>query len=148
MHTEKDIPIAVAGYGAGAAARIVGLKLRTVQRWADQGLVPPSLKEAHGKGYRDSFSFTDLVALKTAARLKEKGLSLQAIKRALAFLRQYDSAASLANRCIVSDGADIFEKSGQEVRSLLRKPGQTVFTWVLDLGEIQQEIKRAIREAA
>ncbi len=148
MPTEKEKPIAAEGYGTGTAARVVGIKLRTLQRWADQGLIPPSLKEAHGKGYRDLFSFTDLVAFKTAARLRDMGVSLQAIKKALAYLRQYDSAASLANTYLVSDGADIYEKSGQAMRSLLRKPGQMVFVWTLDLGEIQQEVRAALRKAA
>jgi DNA-binding transcriptional MerR regulator len=148
VQTKKETPIAAEGYLTGTAARVVGMNLRTLQRWADKGFTPPSIREGHGKGGKDLFSFRDLVGIKTAARLRAMGVSLQAIKKALAYLRQQDSAASLASTYLVSDGKDIYEKSGAALRSLLRKPGQMAFVWTLDLGEIEQEVRAALRKAA
>lgn len=148
MQAKKRRPIVSEGYWSGAAARVVGMNVRTLQRWTDRGMIQPSLGKTQGRGHRDLFSFNDLVAIKTAVRLRERGISLQSIQKALAFLRQYDSAANLANTYLVSDGKDIYEKSRGQMRSLLRRPGQMAFVWEIDLGEIQQEVRQALREAA
>lgn len=145
---DKDRPIAAEGYNVGLIAKVVGANIRTLQSWTEKGLVSPSIREGHRHGPKDVYSFSDIVAFRTIVKLREKNVSLQAIKKAVAWLRQYDSTVSLAQVCLVSDGADIYEKKGAAVRSILRNPGQTVFTWVLDLGEVQQEVRRALREAA
>lgn len=119
-----------------------------VQRWANQGLITPSIHRGQGRGDWDLFSFTDLVALKTATRMRQTGVSLQAIKKALLYLQRQDRSANLANTFLVSDGRDIYAKQGDEVRSLLRQPGQLVFAWVIDVGVVQQEVRAALKKIA
>jgi hypothetical protein len=50
----------------------------------------------------------------------------------------------------VCDGrsATAIERERAARRSLLRKPGQMAFVWTLDLGEIEQEVRAALRKAA
>ena len=148
MQNDQDTPIATEGYTSTIAAKVTGLPVIKVQRWTNDGLVTPSIHQGKGRGDWDLFSFADLVALKTAARLRQSGVSLQAIRKALQYLQQHDSSITLANTYLVSDGKDMYEKRGQEMQSLLRKPGQLVFTWVIDLGAIEQEVRQALRKIA
>ncbi len=136
------------GYSTGIAARVSGLNLRTLQRWTDQGVITPSVQQGKGKGSRDIFSFGDLVALRTLGELRAAGLSLQGMKKALAVLRANNPEADLAGYRLVFDGREIYQATGQEYRALLRKPNQLAFVWAVDLGDIQNEVRLALRRAA
>jgi DNA-binding transcriptional MerR regulator len=136
------------GYGVGIAAQVSGIKLRTLQRWADQGFIVPSVQQGKGKGSWDLFSFADLVALRAARRLREQGLSLQALKKAVVALRQLDTSASLAKYALVSDGREVWTQTNGQPIALLRQPGQIGFSWAMDLSLIEKEVRRALRKAA
>jgi DNA-binding transcriptional MerR regulator len=144
----RNIIVGPDGYSTGVAAWVAGLNLRTLQRWTDQGVITPSVQQGQGKGSRDLFSFSDLVALRTFGRLRAMGLSLQAIKKALAVLRANDPGADLAGYSLVSDGREIYQKTGQQMRALVRRPGQLAFVWAIDLGDVQNEVRHALRLVA
>lgn len=144
---QEGSQIAHEGYAIGIAAKVSGLHPRTIERWAKAGLIVPSIAQTTGKGYWNLFSFSDLVALRAAARMRKHNVSLQALRRALAALKAIDASASLANTCLVSDGYDIYSRNGQQVRSLLKKPGQLAFTWVIDLKEVESEVRQMLRAA-
>lgn len=136
------------GYGVGIAAKVAGLNLRTVQRWTDQGVIIPSISQGKGKGSVDVFSFSDVVTLRTLGRLKQAGISLQQIKKALEALEQIRTTRDLHNIHLVSTGADIYLSTGRAVTSLLKQPGQMAFLWIIPLAEVQAEVKEALRKAA
>lgn len=147
MRTTATI-LASEGYTIRTAAKVTGANSRTLQRWVAQGVITPSMHQPVGRGDWAIFSFNDLVAFRTAQRLRANGIPLQRLKKALANLRQADASANLSNTVLVSDGRDIFAKSGAEMRSLLRKPGQVAFVWAIPLAEVEAEIREALRRAA
>ena len=76
-------------FGRKGVVGLTGVSGRQVDYWATTGVVRPSVQSAAGKGTRREYSFKDLVALKVAKRLRDEGISLQKIRKALAFLRKH-----------------------------------------------------------
>ena len=133
-------------FGKKAVIAITGVSARQAEHWATSGVVRPSIPAA-GKGTRRGYSFKDLVALRVAKRLKDEGISLQKIRKALAYLRKNfpDAKEPLGELRFLTDGETIFvlDRDPQKILDTLRG-GQFVFS--LALGEIiaglQGELKK------
>lgn len=133
------------GYPAGQAARLAGIPYRTLDFWARSGFIIPSIVQSTGKGSDRIYSFQDIVALRVAGKLRTAGISLQALRQVLAYLQARDGFESpLAETYLVSDGRDVFEKRGDDVMSVFRRPGQAAFSWVLDLGGVVEEVRKQL----
>jgi len=117
-----------------------------VDYWATTGVVRPSAKSAAGKGTRREYSFKDLVALKMAKRLKDEGISLQKIRKALAFLRKHfpDLTQPLAELRFLTDGETVYVGRDREKIIDTLNQGQFVFSLALGdiIGELQGELKQ------
>jgi tetratricopeptide (TPR) repeat protein len=106
-------------YGFSAAARIVGLSESKLRYWSQSGFVGPSLRRAG----RQVYSFQDLVSVRAAKELVDRGFQpaqirkaleqvrtkLPTVDRPLAKLRVTWDGSSLS---VVEDGVT-FEVSGQ-----------------------------------
>ena len=77
------------GFGARAVLELTGISYRQLDHWARTGLVRSSVKQASGRGSRRVYSFQDLVALRVVGRLREAGVSIQTIRKAVAFLKRH-----------------------------------------------------------
>lgn len=132
-------------FTAGLAARLSGVPYRTVDYWARSNFIGPSVVEAAGKGSDRQYSFRDIVALKVAGRLRQAGISLQSLRRAVQYIQKYEklnfASEVLVGTYLVSDGCEVFAKRGRELISMLRRPGQLVFAWVIDLGGVVKELQ-------
>ena len=135
-------------FGRKAVVDLIGVSGRQVDYWATTGVVRPSVKSAAGKGSRREYSFKDLVALKMAKKLKDEGISLQKIRRALAFLRKHfpDLKQPLAELRFLTDGATVYVGRDREKISDTLNQGQLVFS--LALGEIIQELQGELKQFA
>lgn len=135
----------VAGFGAKVVKDITGVSRMQLQHWDRTGIVRPSVKIGAGKGSRREYSFKDLVQLKVAKRLREEGISLQKIRKALEYLRKNfpDLKAPLAELRFLTNGVDIFilTQDHQVILDALR--GQFVFS--LALGELINWLKGSIK---
>ena len=89
-------------YSAKEVAQIVGLQESRVRDWAQTGVVGPS----ESKGGRAVYSFRDLVGVKTAKELLDRGVTLQQVRRNLEALKAQLPHVDrpLAQLRIVSDG--------------------------------------------
>ena len=133
-------------FGKKAVIALTGVSPRQVEHWATSDVVRPSIP-AEGKGTRRGYSFKDLVAMRVAKRLKDEGISLQKIRKALEYLRKNfpDVKEPLAELRLLTDGETIFlmDRDPQKILATLRG-GQFVFS--LALGEIiaglQGELKK------
>ena len=81
-------------FGKEAVVSLTGLTYRQIDCWATTGVVIP-FKPGTGKGSRREYSFTDIVALRVAKKLKENGISLPKIRKALAWLRKQEDFKNL-----------------------------------------------------
>ena len=97
-------------FDSKTASGIVGISLRQIQYWDEQGFIRPSIKLAEGRGTKRLYSFDDLVCLKVVKDLTEHGVSLQTVRRCLRPLRQYGvgSGEPPASLKYLTDGEKLF----------------------------------------
>jgi predicted RNase H-like HicB family nuclease len=136
----------VRGFGTRMVREITGVSRMQLQHWDRTGIARPSLKIGAGKGSRREYSFKDLVQLKVAKRLREEGISLQKIRKALEFLRKNfpDVKAPLAELRFLTNGVDIFLLTEDPQVILNALKGQFVFSFAL--GTLIDGLRGAITE--
>jgi len=134
-------------FGKKAVMALAGVSARQVEHWATTDVVRPSIPAA-GKGSRRGYSFKDLVALRVAKRLKDEGISLQKIRKALAYLRKNfpEKKEPLSELRFLTDGQDLFVLTDDPQVALNALKRQFVFS--LALGKIIEGLQGELRELA
>jgi len=128
MRATRDV------YRVGDVAKIIGISRRQLQYWDETDLVPPGTRTPGGHA---RYAFEDLVALKTAKRLIDAGVSVQRIRKSIRALREILPAVKrpLAEVVLVAtgdvvlafrDGTAFDAVSGQE--------------WVFEIAQLQREV--------
>jgi DNA-binding transcriptional MerR regulator len=131
-------------FSTAEAARLSNLTPRQLDHWARLGFLCPSLQEASGYGSCRRYSFSDIVRLRVAARLRASGVGLARIRRCVEALKRLDSTGQgdLAQaRLLVIGSRVLWARSDREVVDLL-KEGQLVL--VFSLGEAVEEAAGAV----
>ena len=132
-------------FNTKTVSKIAGLSNRQIDYWDRTHFIKPSVSEASGYGSVRLYSFNDLIQMKVAKTLLDKGISLQQIRKAITFLKKNmpEVARPLAEMRFLTDGATIFvlTKDKKEIIDTL-KSGQLVFA--IALGEIVEELKGEI----
>ncbi len=129
-------------FNTKAVSKIAGLSIRQIDYWDRTHFVKPSVSEASGYGSIRLYSFNDLIQLKVAKTLMDKGVSLQKIRKALNYLKKNmpEIEKPLSELRFLTDGETIFvlTKDKKVIIDTL-KSGQLVF--VIALGEIVESLK-------
>jgi DNA-binding transcriptional MerR regulator len=114
---------------------LTGVPYSTLNLWAKNGLVKPSVALGTGSGNERVYSFSDLVALKVAFELRKAGVTTKSLKKVVEFLREKEALdRPLANARLVVSGRDILVvKNSNELVSALSQPGQGCLSFVVDL---------------
>ena len=136
-------------YDSKTVSRIVGVSLRQIQYWDEQGFVRPSIKLAGGRGTKRLYSFHDLVCLKVIKDLARHGLSLRKIRRCLRPLRAHPAKTSRLAQSLkyLTDGESLFVITDDRQKILDAMERQ----FVLSLGignlvrELNGDVERAVR---
>jgi predicted RNase H-like HicB family nuclease len=127
----------VMNFNSKEAALVTGVNLRRMDYWDRSHFIKPSVSEAAGYGSKRLYSFGDLVQLKVAMTLIDKGISHQKIRKSLLYLRKNmpDANKPLASVKFLTDGTSIFvlTDNTRVIIDTLKK-GQLVFS--IALGEI------------
>jgi DNA-binding transcriptional MerR regulator len=141
MSIQKEI------FSAGEAARICGLNYRTLDHWARTKFIVPSVSQAKGTGTERKYAFGDLIALRVARDLRAAGISTQALRSIVTYLRKHRRIQNpLMESRLVVIGSDVhLVTSCDEITSLLRKPGQAAFAFLLDIARTVEEIKSDVQ---
>jgi predicted RNase H-like HicB family nuclease len=127
--------------------RITGLTQRQVDYWDRTHFIKPSVKEASGYGTARLYSFSDLVQLKVARMLIDKGVSLQKIRKSITYLKKNfpDIEKPLAEMRFITDGETLFVLTGNKKKILdTLSKGQMVFA--LAIGELIEELTSEVRK--
>jgi len=138
MQKKDKQSVALRTFTAGQAAKAAGLAYHLVDYWAKTGLLVPSAP-AHGSNTCRGYSFTDLVAMRVAAKLREAGVGSRELRKVVGYLQKigYQNPLADAYLLVVHDGdVAVVEKSG--LVSALKKPGQIYL--VFALGEAVNEL--------
>jgi DNA-binding transcriptional MerR regulator len=99
--------MSASGYGASAVLQLIGISYRQLDHWARTGLVRSSVRQASGRGSRRVYSFQDLVALRVVGQLREAGVSVQTIRKAVAYLNRH-AEQPLSTLHLVGHGKKVF----------------------------------------
>lgn len=95
-------------FTSGEVQQLVGVAQHTLSYWDHSSVVRPRGRIAQGKGSRRLYTSLDIVQLKIIRRLREAGISLQKIRRALASMANWpDEPAPLTELELVTDGQRI-----------------------------------------
>ena len=127
-------------YSRQQAAAISGLTTRQLGYWRNTGLVVP---QHHTDGGHARYSFADLIALRTARRLLDAGVSLQRIRKCLQSLTRFLPAADrpLAELSLVVTGDVVLVFHGERAFDALT--GQE---WVFSVAELAREVEQLQQE--
>jgi hypothetical protein len=104
------------------------------------------IQNPRGDIFADHNSFSDLLALRVARELREAGVSTRSLRRVVEFLRTRKGLTSPLAEChLIVTGSDVLLATSREkIVSALRRPGQTAFAFVFDLGRTVEEMKQEI----
>lgn len=138
----------IIGFQAKEACAFSGLQYRRLDNWAKTGFIVPSLAAPDEAKQRFRYySFTDIVALTVARKLRDTGFSLRALRCIKTRLAQDYQDPLWAHAWLISDGHDLFEvrRERSDILSLLQHPGQVCMpVTVLDLdGTVEELVSRA-----
>jgi DNA-binding transcriptional MerR regulator len=132
-------------FDSKTVSRIVGVSLRQIQYWDEQGFIRPSVKTAEGRGTKRLYSFSDLVQLKVVKDLAEYGLSLQKIRRCLSHLKVSfpDHTQPLQSLRYLTDGDKLFVLTSDRKKILEAMERQFVFS--LGIGNLVHDLDGEVR---
>jgi DNA-binding transcriptional MerR regulator len=120
--------------------------VRQIDYWDRTHFIKPSVHEASGYGSVRLYAFNDLVQLKIAKTLLDKGISLQKIRKALFYLKRHmpEIKRPLLELRFLTDGETIFVLTKNEKKIIdTLKSGQLIFS--LALGEIVENLKGELK---
>ena len=121
-------------YRVGDVAKIIGISRRQLQYWDETDLVQPVSRTPGGHA---RYAFEDLVALKTAKRLIDAGVSVQRIRKSIRALRDILPAVErpLAEVVLVATGDVVLAfKDGTAFDAV---SGQE---WVFEIAQLQRDV--------
>lgn len=122
-------------YGMGEVSRLTGINRITLHLWDSQCFIRASVYAGgRGTGNRRKYSFADVVSLRVVKKLRDQGVSLAALKKIAKYLNPgVPGGQVFQSVCLAVSGSDVVMKSGEEVFSVLRKPGQYTLLFPLDM---------------
>lgn len=124
--------------------RLADVSYRNLDYWARTGLVRSSVKQAAGKGTRRVYAFEDLVALRLVARLRQAGIPLQAIRRAVRYLQAH-AAKPLSTLGLIADGRRILATAG-DTKTMIDATADGQVLIAVDVAPIRRQLEADVTE--
>ncbi len=138
-------------FSSKTVSRIIGIPTRVIDYWDRTNFIKPSISEASGYGSVRLYSFTDLIQFKVAKFLRDRGLSLQKIRKSLNYLRKHlpEVEKPLAQLRFLTDGETIFvlTNKDREMIDTLKK-GQYVLAIAIEelINDLRGKTSKIARE--
>jgi DNA-binding transcriptional MerR regulator len=136
--------MSVAGFGSTVVLKLAGVTYRQLDYWARTGLVGSSIRQAAGHGSRRVYSFEDLVALRVVARLLDAGVSLQAVRRAVQYLKQH-TERPLSTLALSAKGNRVFVLTGTPAK-IIEATAQGQVVIAIDVEPIVRDLRADVTE--
>jgi len=132
------------GFSVRIVQRLAGISYRQLDYWDTTRLVGSSIRQAAGRGSRRVYSFEDVVALRVVAKLRRAGVSVQAIRKALAYLKQHASKPLMTLQ-LIPEGKRVLVQTEDPSRHIdATAKGQVVIT--VPVGPITRELQQKVDE--
>ena len=111
-------------------AQLTGISLRQLQWWDERGIVVPARD-----GHKRMYSLDDIAEIAVICELRERGFSLQKVRRVIRFLqrevgkRLVDTVSAASEYHLLTDGRHIFlQDSARGGVDLLKNSRQPMLT--------------------
>ncbi len=131
------------GYTGTQVCKIVDISYRQLDHWTTTKLIKASLRSIKGSGHHREYSFEDLLKIKIVKNLRDAGMSLQKIRKALISLEQImKTETNYSDITVVSDGTSIYASKNEDDFIDILKKGQAVFG--ISLGPVTKEIEKVV----
>lgn len=136
--------VSVEGFGQKQVCSIVGITYRQLDYWARTDLLRPSIADAKGSGSQRRYSYQDVLELKVIKSLLDGGVSLQAVRKVIEYLRT-NMGEDLASANLVLDGKSlVLCRTDEEIIDLL-KSGQGVLN-IVPVAGLKGEVDAKVLE--
>jgi DNA-binding transcriptional MerR regulator len=140
------------GLTSGQVVELTGITPRQLQWWDERGIVVP-----RRDGHRRLYSAEDLAEIAVICELRERGFSLQRVRRVMRFLQQEfgkrlcHAARAKARIHILTDGNSIFiEDSPDSIVDVLKNARQPLLAICLSdtVRRVEAKIRRSSQAPA
>lgn len=123
-------------------AEIAGLPLRTLANWIDWGIASCAYN-VKGTGNVRRFDLSDVVRILAIKRLRNAGLSMQALRAALDVLRRdyHDGDPLGSGRLLVVEERPFYLQGDKDLVDVLKRQTAMQPMFLVDLGEVAQEAR-------
>jgi DNA-binding transcriptional MerR regulator len=123
------------------AAKLANLTETMVDYLCRTEIVIPTANRERRHGIVRRYAFKDVIVLRAVAQLLKQGVKVSKLKDAIKKLRRRKDIDqnSVPERYLITDGKNIFFKKQDEVIEDI-KTGQLVFSFVIDLDLIRQQV--------
>jgi DNA-binding transcriptional MerR regulator len=127
------------------AAQLAGISMKQLRHWEKTELVVPSVRQQISpRNTVRLYSFRDLLELLVVAELRHRpGISLQHIRRLVAYLRNQAFEAPLSELKFATHGSDIYINYPDGSWSGDPFPDQLIYRQAIALDEVAAKIDRA-----
>src|SRR5438128_11678861 len=134
----------VAGFSSIVVLKLAGVTYRQLAHGARTGLVGSSIRQAAGHGSRRVYSFEDLVAVRVVARLLDAGVSLQAVRRAVEYLKRHTDRP-LTTLALAAKGNRVFVLTGNPAK-IIKATAQGQVVIAIDVQPIVKDLRSDVTE--
>jgi DNA-binding transcriptional MerR regulator len=124
--------------------RLTGITARQLQWWDERGIVVPARQ-----GHRRTYSFEDLTEVAVLCELRNKGFSLQRMRKVVRFLqkefskRLAETVGASSRYHLLTDGRTLYlETSPQQIVDILKSSRQPMFA--ICLSDTVRQVKASI----
>ncbi len=134
------------GYTSNEVIGLTGITARQLQWWDERGVVRPQRQ-----GRNRFYSMADLAEVTVICELRDKGFSLQRIRKIMRFLqrefgkRLVETVSGASEYHLLTDGTKIYlENSAHEIIDILKSARQPIFTVCLTdaVKRIQADVRQ------
>jgi len=129
-------------FTSGQAAKMSRLPYHTVNYWAKTGLLSPSVP-ARGSSTCRGYSFSDLVAMRIAAKLKDAGVGSRELRKVVEFLGTLSYQKPLRDAyLLITHNGDVEVIKEEKLISAVGNSGQVCFVFAIG-GEVKELLEEA-----
>jgi len=139
-----NVPMASSGFSSMVVLELTGVTYRQLDYWARTGLIRSSVRQAAGRGSRRVYSFEDLVALRVVAQLLGAGASLQAVRRAVQYLKRHTDRP-LSTLALITQGKKILALT-EDPRAMIEATANGQVVIAIDVEPIVRHLRAGVTE--
>jgi DNA-binding transcriptional MerR regulator len=137
-------------FPTSVASRLTGVSPGTLENWALRGFLRPSAPRASSRDPR-MYSFQDLIAIRIADALRQRGIDVRHLRRVVAYLRARHGLDLVRftvepDTLLMTDGTIIYEADAS--RALATLVGEDRALVVVPFGRMVTRLRDEARAAA